>query len=78
MLGSELLQKINQQVYRRFPDFKGIKPKVRTQSLPEAAAPNYLLTYESQASLENGKTLKRWVRVVADGKGKILKLSTSK
>lgn len=75
---TETVQEISKQVYRRFPEFKGIKPKVRSQQTAQAASHTYLLIYATRARLAEDKFLERWVRVVADDAGKIIKISTSK
>lgn len=74
----ETVQEISKQVYRRFPEFKGIKPKVRSQQTAQTTRHTYLLTYATRAKLAEDKFLERWVRVVADEAGKIIKISTSK
>jgi hypothetical protein len=74
------VQMVNKEVYRQFPDFSGIKPKVQAQK-PQSKASSektYLLTYHQNANLGTGKVLPRWVRVVADESGRILKISTSR
>lgn len=72
------LQAITRQVYQKFPDLKGISPQVQSQSAPGAkavgAAEQYLVVFK-------GRTLQhivRVVRVTADSKGRVLKMSTSR
>jgi hypothetical protein len=79
-MNSNAVQMVSKEVYRRFPDFSGVKPKVQAQNSPDLASgeKTYLLTYHQNAQLGSGKVLPRWVRVVADESGKILKLSTSR
>lgn len=67
-----LLHPINQEVYRRFPELRGVKPKM--QKLAE----NTLLIYQSQVCLPDNKLLQRSVRVVVNEQGKIVKISTSR
>ena len=74
----ETVQSISKQVYRRFPEFKGIKPKVRSQSTPKTDQKTYLLTYATRARIDEERFLDRWIRVVVDESGKIIKLSTSR
>ena len=78
MMKTETVQNISKQIYRRFPEFKGIKPKVRSQATPKTGNPTFLLTYAMQARLDENRLLDRWVRVVVDEDGKIIKISTSK
>lgn len=64
---------INSQVYRQFPEVKGTVPTVK--SLP---GEKFQLIYHGTATTPDGKKLARVVRVVADGDGHVLKLSTSR
>jgi hypothetical protein len=79
-MNSNAVQMVSKEVYRQFPDFSGVKPKVQAQnsSARASAEKTYLLTYHQNAQLGTGKVLPRWVRVVADESGKILKISTSR
>jgi hypothetical protein len=70
------VQKVSRQVVRTFPEMDGVAPTVRTQ--PGGDAEQYLLTYKGKAALPGGKSLTRIVRVVADGRGRILRISTSR
>ncbi|MCU0488731.1 MAG: hypothetical protein MUE67_07245 [Anaerolineales bacterium] len=67
-----LLTPINQEVYRRFPELRGVKPSM------QKLAQNTLLIYQSLVSLPGNKTLQRSVRVVVNEQGKIVKISTSR
>jgi hypothetical protein len=79
---TKVIEMISTSIHRQFPEFAGKKPKVRLQgdsaAGAKAKAPTYLLTYESKVQVANGKTLTRWVRVIATGEGKILKVTTSR
>jgi len=80
-MDASLIKTISQDIYRRFPEFAGIQPKVRvqaTQSKASSSIPTYLLTYNSRISLPDHKTMPRWVRVVANEQGRILKVTTSR
>lgn len=70
------IDKISDEVYRKHPDLKGVKPKV----MPREGDPadDTLLIYEKQVAGPGGKTIRRIVRAVADQSGKIKKISTSK
>ena len=68
--------KINRQVSRSFPEMKGINPKVKHEG--KNGDQRYLLIYTGQAELPGGKHIKRIVRVVADERGSILRMSTSR
>ena len=81
-MNDEVIQIVNKEIYRRFPEVNGKKPKVVQQQLSQARSigkqPTYLLTYQSRVKLQNNKSLPYWVRVVVNTQGKILKLSTSR
>jgi len=81
MLTSEIVNKVSKKVYRKFPDFDGVKPKVKKQSKEKKSGKDpegYLLLFRTQVSGPGGKNISRIVRVVTDKKGKIQKISTSK
>jgi hypothetical protein len=69
----QLVDTICQEVYRRFPELNGARPKVSIY-----AESKRLLIFSSSASTANGKTIKHIVRVVASEDGKIEKISTSR
>jgi hypothetical protein len=60
-------------VYRQFPEVRGSNPSVT--ALP---GDKFQLTFHGKAQTADGKTLNRTVRVTADEKGKVLKLTTSR
>ncbi len=68
-----ILDKVCQQVYRRYPSLKDKKPKVTAQGNDR-----YLLLFTGQGQTPDGKALKQTVRVVADDEGRILKTSSSR
>ena len=72
-----LIKKIAKKVSRQFPEMQGVRPTVRRQSTPNND-PQFLLTFKGEANLPGGRTMKRIVRVVADPKGKVLRMSTSR
>ncbi len=75
----DIVQKISREIYRRFPEFSGVRPKVKAQNTSKSSAsPTYLLTFNTKVGLPDKKTMSRWVRVVADDTGKILKTTTSR
>jgi hypothetical protein len=84
-MDAKLVQAISKDIYRRFPEVSGVKPKVRRQDMPHAksiaASTTYLLTFQSVAHTVTGdgsKSIPRWVRVVVSEQGKILKVTTSR
>jgi hypothetical protein len=79
------LKAVIAQVQQRFPEFAGCQPKVRLQEAPQpksaSSRPTYLLTFQRTTNLHTitgSKALLRWVRVVVDEDGKILKITTSR
>lgn len=81
-MNRELLQAINQEVYRRFPEVKDKRPKIQKQEVTASRSivktPTYLLIYQGQVLTANQKEMPRLVRVVVSEQGKILKMSTSR
>jgi hypothetical protein len=78
---AELINQIAKQIYRRYPEFEDIRPRVRVQNPPEGArnpAKTYLLTFSKKATLGDGKILTRMLRVVTDENGKLIKVTTSR
>lgn len=72
--------KVNQQVYRRFPSLNGTRPKIQAQKTAKSSKSSntYLFTYKGSAKVSGNKKLPLIVRVVSTEDGKILKLSTSR
>jgi len=81
MMNERMVQAISDEVHRRFPDLKGKKPKVQPLRLSEGRSiskvSTYLLIYQGQATTSTRKVLPYSVRVVANEKGEILKISMS-
>lgn len=75
-MDAKTLDSICEQVYRKFPEVDGVRPKL--QSVSKGTASQHVLIFTSHATTENGKSLTRIVRVVITPEGKILKMSTSK
>ena len=60
-------------VYLQFPELKGVSPSV--SPLPGG---KFQLIFHGKVRTEDGKTMERTVRVAADERGRILKLTTSR
>jgi hypothetical protein len=73
-----LVEKISKQVARKFPEVSGVRPAIQKQRSPGGDVEQYLLTYKAQSCLPDGRKISRIVRVVADERGRVLKMSTSK
>jgi len=81
-MDSKLVDSISKKIYKKFPEVSGDKPKIRRQATNKGnkskSNGNYLLTFHGKAKVQGGKTINRYIRVVADDKGKIIKISTSR
>jgi hypothetical protein len=76
IMKAKLIDKVSQEVYRKHPDLKGVKPKVTSREGDKSS--DTLLVYQKKISGPGGKKINRIVRAVVDEKGKVKKLSTSK
>jgi hypothetical protein len=77
-LNNSQIDSIAKQVYQKFPELKGVPPVVQSQCTPGAKTPGatdqYLVIFKGK-SLQN---IVQVVRVTADGKGRVLKISASR
>lgn len=77
-LNTTQIESIARHVYQRFPDMQGVSPVVQNQSAPGAksagAAEHYLVIFKGKTP----QNIVRVVRVTADGRGRVLKISTSR
>ncbi len=81
LLEKELLEELSAKIYKKFPDFEKIKPKVKLRPKDEETGkspPGYLLIYRKKAAGPDGQPIERIVRVILSESGKIKKISTSK
>lgn len=70
---SSIVDKINKEIYRDYPLYKGVKPKVS-----ENAKGELLLVYEKIEKTADGLSLPLQLRVKADPQGGIRSVSGSK
>jgi hypothetical protein len=80
-LTTSQIETISKQVYRQFPEVQNTRPAVQSQSGAKAVAASgdhFVLTFKGLGQGPGGKSIARIVRVVADERGKILKMSTSR
>ena len=79
-LNSTQIEAIAKQVYQKFPELRGIAPEVQSQQAPGAksfqAAAHYLVIFKSRG--RQNPAINQVVRVTADLKGRVLKMSTSR
>lgn len=73
----DAIYRVTRQVTKTFPEMEDVKPVVKAQAAPNGGE-QYLLTFKGKAKLPTGKELTRIVRVVADERGQILRISTSR
>ena len=71
---AKLIDRISEEVYRKHPDLKGVKPKITSREGDPAE--DTLLVYQKKVSGPGGKSINRVVRAVADENGKIKKSKT--
>jgi hypothetical protein len=76
-LPSQLVDRISARVYREYPELAGSRPSITPQSAAGGTT-QYALVYRGKARTQSGAVLPRQVRVLADERGQILKMSTSK
>ena len=78
-MDAKSIKSIENQIYRRFPEVAGSRPSVKNQATAKGHSDDatYLLTFRGKAT-EGERSFARTVRVVANERGKILKVSTSK
>ncbi|MGA2819743.1 MAG: hypothetical protein ABSF61_03695 [Anaerolineales bacterium] len=76
-MSSQLVERISARVYREYPELRGVHPSLSTQS-GAGGRTQYALTYRGKVRTDSGALLPRLVRVVADERGQILRISTSK
>ena len=72
-MDAKTISAVSKHVYQKFPEVQGAKPKVKEQT-----AYTFLFIYEGSGTTASGATIKRTVRAVVNGSGKIVKLTTSR
>ena len=82
----KLLQNVSQEIYHRFPELSGRRPRVqavkpgqgRDDGGSKPGEAKHLLVYSGRAVTSTGKPMPFIVRVVVNEQGKILKISSSR
>lgn len=72
-MDQRILTGICSQIYQRFPDLRGVKPKVQ-----EYEGKHVLLIFKGSSATADGRSLARTVRAVVTPEGKITKVTTSR
>jgi hypothetical protein len=81
IMDDKYLDAVCKQIFKRFPEVTGNRPKVQVQNSPQTVGEEqlqYLLIFQGHRTTADGKVINRIVRVVVSEKGKILKVSTSR
>jgi hypothetical protein len=69
------VNRVCKQVTRSFPEMKKVRPSVKQA---KGKGSSFVLTFKGKVDLPNGKTMNRVVRVTANERGAILRMSTSR
>lgn len=72
-MDTALIDRICREVYRKYPEVSGIKPRVRAT----AEGPTSLI-FEVRVQTADGHPMRRIVRASVSPEGRILKMSASK
>jgi hypothetical protein len=72
-MDKQTIDKICSQVYRQFPEVRGVKPKIKNYS-----GTSKLLIFNGKVKTADGKSLPRIVRVVVGNNGSIEKITTTR
>ncbi len=72
-MNHELLDTVCKQIYRRFPEVKDSKPRVRAYEGDQS-----LLIFKGKATAADGSSIPHTIRVVVDQNGKIKKVTSSR
>jgi len=72
-MDAKTISAVCKQVYAKFPEVNGAKPKVKPQT-----EETFLMIFEGTGTAANGAAIRRTVRAVVTASGKITKLTTSR
>ncbi|HWR67089.1 MAG TPA: hypothetical protein VN364_13310 [Bellilinea sp.] len=72
-MDAKTISAVCKQVYAKFPEVNGAKPKVKPQT-----EETFLMIFEGTGTAANGAPIRRTVRAVVNATGKITKLTTSR
>lgn len=70
---NEITDKVNRDIYKKYPNLVGISPKIIRQ--PDE---KYLLIYNASGELPGGKVINQVIRVVCDSHGEVTKITSSR
>ncbi len=72
----DAIERVTREVVRTYAEMRGVSPTVRRET--RSAREQYILTYKAKVNLPGGKTMNRIVRVTADPRGRVERISTSR
>ncbi len=75
-MDAKTISGICEQVYRKYPEVRGARPKL--QPLSKGPVSQHVLIFTGKSSTDSGRSLSHTVRVVVNAEGKIVKMSSSK
>lgn len=72
-MDKQVIEKVCSEVYKQYPQYEGIQPEIKTQ-------PNdtHLLIFQTSGKTFNQKSIQLSIRVLVDGSGDILKITSSR
>jgi hypothetical protein len=81
-MNERLITNVCREVYRRFPELLGVRPKIQIYGSESTRsnnpAPKFLLVFKGKGETAAQKPISYLVRVVVNEQGKILKMSMSR
>lgn len=69
----EITDKVNRDIYKKYPNLVGISPKIIRQP-----GDKLLLIYNASGELPGGKVINQVIRVVCDSHGEVIKITSSR
>lgn len=81
-MNERVISNVCREVYRRFPEMRGTRPKIQPYGSDKMQAtnpaPKFLLIFQGKGLTHTQRTIPYAVRVVVNSQGKILKMSMSR
>lgn len=81
-MDDKTFENVCKEVYRRFPEIRGVKPKIQpyrpSSAHSTAATTKTLFIFQGSGLTDNKKSLTYLVRVVVNADGSILRMSMSR
>ncbi len=75
-LSKSQVDAICRQVYRRFPELDGARPRVKTEG--SDGRERYVLSFQRTVRTSDGASMRVNVRAVADASGRVVKMTSSR